>query len=32
MAVAFLCDPANRQMTGAVIVQDGGLSLIPPTP
>jgi NAD(P)-dependent dehydrogenase (short-subunit alcohol dehydrogenase family) len=29
-AVAFLCDPANRQMTGSVIVQDGGMSLLPP--
>jgi glucose 1-dehydrogenase len=31
-AVAFLCDPANRQMTGSVIVQDGGMSLLTPKP
>lgn len=31
-AVAFLCDPENRQMTGSVLVQDGGFSLIPPKP
>lgn len=30
-AVSFLCDPENRHMTGTVIVQDGGLSLVPPT-
>jgi NAD(P)-dependent dehydrogenase (short-subunit alcohol dehydrogenase family) len=29
-AVSFLCDPANRQMTGSVIVQDGGMSLLTP--
>jgi glucose 1-dehydrogenase len=29
-AVAFLCDPENHQMTGSVIVQDGGMSLLPP--
>lgn len=27
---AFLTDPANRQLTGATIVMDGGLSLITP--
>jgi NAD(P)-dependent dehydrogenase (short-subunit alcohol dehydrogenase family) len=26
--VAHLCDPANRQMTGSVILMDGGLSLM----
>ncbi|MFA6543115.1 MAG: SDR family oxidoreductase [Limisphaerales bacterium] len=31
-AVAFLCDPENRQMAGSVIVQDGGMSLLPPKP
>lgn len=31
-AVAFLCDPENRQMTGSVLVQDGGMSLLPPKP
>lgn len=31
-AVMFLCNPENRQMTGSVIVQDGGLSLLPPRP
>ena len=25
--VAHLCDPANRQMTGSVVLMDGGLSL-----
>jgi NAD(P)-dependent dehydrogenase (short-subunit alcohol dehydrogenase family) len=30
--VAFLCDPDNRQITGSVIVQDGGVSLLPPKP
>ena len=28
--VAFLCDPDNRQMTGSVILQDGGMSLLTP--
>ena len=31
-SVAFLCDPENCQMTGSVIVQDGGVSLLPPKP
>lgn len=31
-SVAFLCHPENRQMTGSVIVQDGGMSLITPRP
>lgn len=31
-SVAFLCDPQNRQMTGSVIVQDGGMSLLTPKP
>lgn len=31
-AVAFLCAPNNRQMTGSVILQDGGLSLLTPKP
>ena len=26
--VAYLCDPANRQMTGSVLLMDGGLSLL----
>ncbi len=26
--VAHLCDPANRQMTGSVLLMDGGLSLM----
>ena len=26
-AVAYLCDPSNRQMTGSVLLLDGGLSL-----
>ena len=26
--VAHLCDPANRQMTGSVLLMDGGLSLL----
>jgi glucose 1-dehydrogenase len=26
--VAHLCDPANRQMTGATLLMDGGLSLL----
>jgi NAD(P)-dependent dehydrogenase (short-subunit alcohol dehydrogenase family) len=26
--VAYLCDPANRQMTGNVLLLDGGLSLL----
>lgn len=26
--VAHLCDPANRQMTGSVVLMDGGLSLM----
>jgi glucose 1-dehydrogenase len=30
MAVRFLCEPENRHMTGTVIVQDGGLSQMPP--
>lgn len=30
--VAFLCDPANRQMTGSVLLQDGGMSLLAPSP
>ncbi|MEZ5274740.1 MAG: SDR family oxidoreductase, partial [Opitutaceae bacterium] len=25
--IAFLCDPANRHLVGAVHVMDGGLSL-----
>lgn len=29
MQVAHLCDPANRHMTGSVLVMDGGLSVIP---
>ena len=28
--VAFLCDPENRHMTGAVLLMDGGLSLVTP--
>lgn len=28
--VAHLCDPANRQMVGATLLMDGGLSLITP--
>jgi glucose 1-dehydrogenase len=28
--VAHLCDPANRQMTGSVLLMDGGLSLVTP--
>ncbi len=28
--VLHLCDPANRHMTGTVILMDGGLSLVPP--
>jgi NAD(P)-dependent dehydrogenase (short-subunit alcohol dehydrogenase family) len=31
-SVAFLCDPANRQMTGSVLLQDGGMSLLAPSP
>ncbi len=31
-AVAFLCDPENKQITGSVLVQDGGVSLLPPKP
>ncbi len=27
-SVAFLCDPTNRQMTGTVLLQDGGMSLL----
>ena len=27
MQVAHLCDPLNKQMTGTVILMDGGLSL-----
>lgn len=27
LQVAYLCDPANRQMTGSVLLMDGGLSL-----
>lgn len=29
-AAAFLCAPDNRQMTGPVSLQDGGLSLLGP--
>ena len=28
--VAYLCDPENRQMTGSVLLMDGGLSLLTP--
>ncbi len=28
--VAHLCDPANRHMTGSVLLMDGGLSLVSP--
>lgn len=28
LQVAHLCDPANTQMTGSVLVMDGGLSLV----
>jgi NAD(P)-dependent dehydrogenase (short-subunit alcohol dehydrogenase family) len=28
--VAHLCDPANRHMTGSVLLMDGGLSLVTP--
>ena len=28
--VAHLCDPANRHMTGSVLLMDGGLSLLTP--
>jgi glucose 1-dehydrogenase len=28
--VLYLCDPENRQMTGSVVLMDGGLSLITP--
>lgn len=28
LQVAHLCDPANRQMTGSVLLMDGGLSLL----
>jgi NAD(P)-dependent dehydrogenase (short-subunit alcohol dehydrogenase family) len=28
--IAHLCDPANRHMTGATVVMDGGLSLVRP--
>ncbi len=31
-AVAFLCEPANRQMAGSVLLLDGGMSLLPPRP
>lgn len=31
-AVAFLCEPDNRQMAGSVLMLDGGLSLLPPRP
>lgn len=31
-AVAFLCEPDNRQMAGSVLVLDGGMSLLPPRP
>lgn len=30
LQVAHLCDPANTQITGQVVVQDGGLSLVGP--
>ncbi|HTL51215.1 MAG TPA: SDR family oxidoreductase, partial [Planctomycetota bacterium] len=30
LQVAHLCDPANTQMTGSVLLMDGGLSLITP--
>jgi NAD(P)-dependent dehydrogenase (short-subunit alcohol dehydrogenase family) len=28
--VAHLCEPANRHMTGSVLLMDGGLSLVTP--
>lgn len=28
--VAYLCDPANRHMTGSTLLMDGGLSLVTP--
>ncbi len=28
LQVAHLCDPANRQMTGSVLLMDGGMSLL----
>ncbi len=28
LQVAHLCDPANRQMTGSVLLMDGGMSLV----
>jgi glucose 1-dehydrogenase len=28
MQVAHLCDPANRHMTGSILLMDGGLSLV----
>jgi NAD(P)-dependent dehydrogenase (short-subunit alcohol dehydrogenase family) len=30
MQVAHLCEPANRHMTGSVLLMDGGLSLVTP--
>jgi NAD(P)-dependent dehydrogenase (short-subunit alcohol dehydrogenase family) len=30
LQVAHLCDPANRHMTGSVVLMDGGLSLVSP--
>ncbi|WP_428937013.1 SDR family NAD(P)-dependent oxidoreductase [Fontivita pretiosa] len=30
--IAYLCDPLNNQMTGSVLLMDGGLSLVGPKP
>jgi glucose 1-dehydrogenase len=30
LEVSHLCDPANRHMTGSVVLMDGGLSLVAP--